>query len=48
MVQLAYKNYKVGEKVFEFKGAHDTYIERSVQRLALLTPANQLPYSSDN
>ena len=47
-VQLAYKNYKVGERVFEYKGAPDTCIERSVQRLALLAPADQLPYSNDD
>ncbi len=37
-VQLAYKNYKVGEKVIEYRGAHDTFVERSVQRLVTLEP----------
>jgi hypothetical protein len=39
-VSLAYKNFKVGEKVFEYKGAKDTIVTRSVQRLALLVPVD--------
>ena len=35
-VTLAYKNYKVGESVREYRGAKDTLIVRSVQRLILL------------
>lgn len=37
-VTLAYKNYKVGECVKEYRGAKDTLIVRSVQRLILLVP----------
>ena len=37
-VTLAYKNYKVGESVKEYRGAKDTLIVRSVQRLILLVP----------
>ena len=37
-VKVAYKNYKVGEKVHRYSGAPDTEIERSVQKLALLVP----------
>ena len=35
---LAYKNYKVGESVKEYRGAKDTLIVRSIQRLILLVP----------
>jgi hypothetical protein len=38
-VKLIYKNFKVGEKVSQYHGAIDTAITRSVQRLALLVPA---------
>ena len=39
-VTLAYKNYKVGESVKEYRGARDTFIVRSVQRLILLVPVD--------
>jgi hypothetical protein len=38
-VSLAYKNFKVNEKVYEYKGSPDTTIVRSVHRLGLLVPA---------
>lgn len=38
-VSLAYKNFRVGEKVHQYCGAKDTIIYRSVQKLALLAPA---------
>ena len=37
-VKVTYKKYKVGEKVYEYKGSSDIEVERSVQRLALLVP----------
>jgi hypothetical protein len=37
-VMLAYKNFRVGEKVHEYKGVHDTQVCRSVRKLALLVP----------
>ena len=37
-VTLGYKNYRVGEKVYQYSGVQDTLIERSVQRLVLLVP----------
>ena len=40
-VKIAYKKYKVGEKVSEYSGAADKEVERSVQRLALLVPVDQ-------
>lgn len=39
-VAVAFKNYKVGEKVHEYRGARDTVVMRSVQRLALITSAD--------
>ena len=38
--KLAYKNYKTGEALHEYRGAPDTVVERSVQRLALLVPVS--------
>jgi len=35
---LTYKNYKIGESVYKYKGAPDTCVIRSVQRLVLLVP----------
>ena len=35
---VAYKNYKVGEALREYKGAKDTVVERSLQKLSLLIP----------
>ena len=40
-VSLAYKTYKVGEKVAEYSGAKDQVITRSVQRLVLIVPVDQ-------
>lgn len=37
-VSLSYKNFKVGEKTHEYRGAKDVVVTRSVQRLALLDP----------
>ena len=39
-VSVSYKNFKQGEKVNMYKGAKDTIITRSIQRLALLTPVD--------
>ena len=39
-VSLAYKNFKVGEKVYEYEGLPDVLITRSVQRLSLLVPVS--------
>lgn len=39
-VQLSYKNYKVGEKLFVYSGVKDILVTRAVQRLALLVPVN--------
>ena len=39
-VSISYKNFKIGEKVYEYSGAKDTVITRSVQRLALLVPVD--------
>ena len=39
-VALAYKNFRIGEKVHQYNGATDTIIYRSVQKLALLVPAS--------
>ncbi len=41
-VSLAYKNYRVGEKVYEYKGCKDTIVTRSVRRLSLVVPVEQL------
>ena len=37
-VALAYKNFKVGDKEYEYTGSPDTLVTRSVQRLSLLVP----------
>ena len=39
-VTIAYKNYRVGEKLVEYKGVKDQECTRSVQRLALVVPVN--------
>ena len=39
-VTIAYKNYRVGEKLVEYKGVKDQECTRSVQRLALIVPVN--------
>jgi hypothetical protein len=41
-VSLAYKNYRVGEKIHEYKGCKDTVITRGVRRLSLVVPVEQL------
>ena len=38
---VAYKNYKVGEDIREYKGAKDTVVERSLQKLSLLIPIEE-------
>ena len=38
-VFIMFKRYKVGEKVFEYKGSSNIEVERSIQHLALLVPA---------
>ena len=40
-VRIAYKNYRVGEQLREYKGTRDTEVERAVQRLALLVPVEE-------
>ena len=42
-VTLAYKNYRVGESVKEYRGAQDTLIVRSIQKLVLLVPVEDRP-----
>ena len=37
-VTVSYKNFKIGEKVSEYKGQNYTSVKRSVQRLVLLVP----------
>lgn len=39
-VTVVYKNFKQGEKVNTYKGANDTKVIRSIQRLALLVPVD--------
>jgi hypothetical protein len=39
-VSLAYKNFKVGEKVYEYSGSPDVMVTRSVKRLSLLVPVS--------
>ena len=34
-----YKTFKQGEKMCTYKGAHDTRVSRSAQRLALIVPS---------
>jgi hypothetical protein len=41
-VTVAYKNFKQNEKVHEYKGANDTKVTRSVQRLAMLVPVDEI------
>ena len=40
-VTVAYKNFKVGEKVHTYKGQKYTSVKRSVQRLVLLVPIEE-------
>jgi hypothetical protein len=40
-VALAYKNFKIGEKVYDYAGSPDVTVTRSVQRLSLLVPVNE-------
>ena len=39
-VTIAYKNYKVGEKLVEYSGAKDQECSRPAQRLALIVPVD--------
>jgi len=41
-VTVAYKNFRVGEKLYEYHGAPDTVVTRSVQRLSLVVPMENL------
>ena len=40
-VELTYKNFRVGEKVNEFKGVGSVTITRGVHRIALLVPIDE-------
>ena len=40
-VSVGYKNFKVGEKMHEYKGQEHTVVKRSVQRLVLLVPVKE-------
>ena len=46
-VSVRYKNFKVGERVCEYTGSKDVIVFRSVQKLALLVPANDMCSSED-
>ena len=41
-VNLAYKNFKIGEKVYEYAGAPDVIINRSVRNLSLIVPVSDV------
>lgn len=41
-VSLAYKNYRVGEKIYEYGGCKDTIVTRGVHRLSLVVPVDQI------
>ena len=38
---ISYKNFKIGEKIYEYSGSKDIIVTRSVQRLALLVPVDE-------
>ena len=40
-VSVRYKNFKVGERVHEYRGSRDVIVYRSVQKLALLVPVDE-------
>jgi hypothetical protein len=40
-VTIAYKNFRVGERMHEYTGSKDVVVVRSVQRLALLIPIDE-------
>ena len=40
-VTVAYKTYKAGEAVHQYRGAKDTTIERSIQNLSMLIPVEE-------
>ena len=39
---VAYKNFKAGKPLREYSGVEDTEVTRSVHKLSLLAPADQL------
>ena len=39
-VMICYKNFKAGDTLYEYTGGKDVTVSRSVQRLALLVPAD--------
>ena len=39
-VTVKYKSHRTGENVHEYRGARDTVVSRTVQRLALLVPVD--------
>ena len=41
-VNLAYKNFKIGEKVYEYHGTPDTIVNRSVRKLSLIVPVTDI------
>ena len=41
-VSVAYKNFKIGESVYEYAGAPDVLVTRSVQKLSLLVPIQDM------
>ena len=45
-VNLAYKNFKIGEKVYEYTGVPDTIINRSVRNLSLIVPVSEDGHST--
>ena len=40
-VNLAYKNFKIGEKVYEYAAVPDTIVSRSVRKLSLIVPVTE-------
>jgi hypothetical protein len=41
-VSVAYKNFRIGESVYEYAGAPDVLVTRSVQKLSLLVPIQDM------
>ena len=46
-VSVRYENFKVGERLCEYAGSKDVIVFRSVQKLGLLVPANDMCSSED-
>ena len=38
---ISYKNFKIGEKIYEYSGSKDIIVTRSVQRLAMLVAVDE-------